>query len=296
MTFPMGGGLAIPVYVVPASELPSYGVMGSAAFPVYGVNPGLGVGQVPSWNGSAFVGVNPVVDAAYEPLPGTLVVYQSAQLASGDNVLSYTVPAGYNLIVPFVILNNPTAGAIVTISYVTRTPEAIDSIFQQSGSVSPGGFVVTKGIILRAGDVFKFNCAAAGVTISFRGYLLPTSHAIKPYWAAITTSGYTTVYTCPADKIAYLLPIPQIGMTSTIVAPSIWLSNQGGSTATFYHHVVPAAGAASDATRLSKQTATTLSTGTINAFAKLTAGQTLVMETNLTAQQACWFTILEVSA
>lgn len=238
------------------------------------------------WNGSAFVRADAVENALHLPFAGATPVYVATPLPLGDTTL-YTVPAGFALTVTFIQVNNPTNGSVnFTGAYVRRG--GVDYQFHQALTQAPRTVNAgSAGLCTNAGDAIKAIAVAAGLVFSFRGYLVPNTHALKPVFALLA-SGLTTVYTCPVGKVAYLNPVT----LSVASSPSFW--NATGTTRIYEVYSVPSGGSP-DSTNLiaaKSQTNLTVAQGTA-VYPTLAAGGTLVINSDGAGTQHCWFTMVE---
>lgn len=260
----MIGAPSIPVRIMPST----YPVQGGAAVPIDGT------------------GV--VTDAISMPLgsdPQPLIVLMP-NLAMGNNTI-YTVPTGYAFFVQEGSTQNPTSGAIthtlsVVIggtSYIANTPGTSIAARNQSAftTVIPGD------------GQFVVNASAGGLVSSLRGFLVSSTHGLKPI-AFPLANGNNVIYTCPNDKTA------QLFVWSSLLIANISFFNSSLGTRIYGLHLVPASGSPTSANKLAERSVANNASGTAIISVPMVGGESLYVVSDGAGTQICYTLVVEMDA
>jgi hypothetical protein len=194
-------------------------------------------------------------------------------LANGDNDL-YTVPTGRRAIGLFNTAFNTAVGALNLYSTFKRS----GTVYRVSSTanINAGAQGNTAWqIVCEAGDILGANASGTGLNLSGTIFEFDVSSPLKTAIILDTSNGDQTLYTCPANKRAYLFNsaftfgLGVISFCGTTGTPSItpYLVPSGGSKGAT--NQIAAATPASASTRSS-----------INCSTVLAAGDTIVINGN----------------
>lgn len=275
------GGPAIPVWIVPSEELLRNGgtipVQGGAAVP-FTFDGSLEPGQVPQWDGSAFAGVTPVTNALVSPMPGFVrQIYTVFDSANGDNEITPTIPSGYKLLIPYVVAINQTTGAVNYSILFKRS--GVSYQLRQSASVGARAASVVSAFpyILEPGDSIVFNTLSTGWYIAVLGFLVPNTDPLK-LLISILGSGDNTIHTIPTNKVARSIGVA--GATGGLFSASQLIGNSSGGTRIYNLYAVPVSGSPSVENQVGAVSIATANTGTPFTLFQLSAGGSLIVNSD----------------
>lgn len=192
---------------------------------------GIADGEFAKRVGGAWDGVKAVENGLYNPfVEFTPVKFAQSNLPLGDTTITPTIPAGFSLIIPAIGLSNVEgAGSITVSTYHVRGANSYSSLGSSSlaNNVSVTGFIG----VLQSGDSVKITTNAAGICLSGRGFLVPSTSRAQLI-ASELNSGDNLIYTCPASKKAFLVT-PALSAGALLI-----FRNSAGSARTYKCYVV----------------------------------------------------------
>jgi hypothetical protein len=236
-----------------------------------------------------------VVDAFNNLIPALARHTVEAILPSGTSVVSLNVPAGYAWFLGVAIpLINPTSGAITVSAVLTRGGN--NYAIRTSASIAAnGGIATTAAFLALSGDDVTITTTAAGVVFSVHGILIPLTNHPHKIVSMVLASGNNTLYTCPEGRVAYVNSSTL--NVAGLVGGTVVVGNSSGGARIYLAYVVPSAGVP-DATNLrGRASVADTAVGNMQEIsARLTAGATLVVNSDGAGNQMAWANLYEVPA
>lgn len=178
-------------------------------------------GELAQWDGSQFVGRRAAIPAAIAMrTPFQDVSVTLGNLGAGTvSLASLVPPAGYRTAFHLFCINN-TASQIIALLQVTRggnTYRMSQVTVAANGGV---GIIYYIPLAFEAGDIAEMVTDNPNLFVSARAWRVRLTHPWKPLCVPFA-NGETTLYTCPAGKVARptqamtLFGNPTLGYTAT---------------------------------------------------------------------------------
>lgn len=252
-------------------------------------NPG-GSGGGSSFNYAFPMGTN---------LPNAKFVSGQAVISSATDTDLYTVPSNKRAFVLGWMVNNPGSSASVSPEF------KISSTYYPLVTAGTGNnfYVPFVPYVAEAGESFSINTASATTTSAYVSVIeFDNTANLKSVKITSFINGNNTVYTVPAAKTAFLVPMnllgqPQGSTTSPSVGSEvIGYANASGSSRSIQMYQVPSG--QSVGTNYSVAGSFNVANGTSNGRGfqgALNTGDFIVINSNAsTASQLGWVTVIEM--
>lgn len=235
----------------------------------------------------AFLGVSPayMINPVYKTFPPVASI--------NGRVDVYTCPAGKKAMILHSTVCNTTGGSITQYSeiYIGGTYYKV----RQSTSITNNSTTGFSGFtfVLEAGMKYALNCSATGINFWTRIVEFDDDTPIKTAYLTALTNGNSTMYTCPAGKVALILGASGSAFDS---GGTVYFYNSSGGSRLMGVNLVPSGGSPGTSNLAQSSTVgsdAAFNTGLINAF--LGAGDFISVSSNAaTATQFAWVNIAEM--